>query len=106
MFYLLLLSQSEHMAFGYAYLIASGAVVALVTTYTRAILSTSKLAAVCGIGLATLYGVLYPILREERYALLTGSWALFLLLGTVMWVTRKTQWPDPKRQPAPARQAG
>lgn len=106
MFYLLLLSQSEHMAFGYAYLIASGAVVALVTIYTRAILATTKHAAVCGIGLATLYGVLYPILREERYALLTGSWALFLLLATVMWVTRKTQWLNPERQAASAQQVG
>ncbi|MEO0813651.1 MAG: cell envelope integrity protein CreD, partial [Myxococcota bacterium] len=92
MFYLLLLSQTEHMSFEAAYAIASGAVVALVTVYTRAMLSTARNAVLCGAGLAGVYGVLYPILREEQYALLTGSWALFLLLAAVMWVTRKVDW--------------
>ncbi len=92
MFYLLLLSQTEHMSFGLAYLVASGAVVSLVTFYTRAVLSTLRNALTCGAGLAGVYGVLYPILREEQYALLTGSWALFLVLASVMWATRKVEW--------------
>ncbi|MEM6732309.1 MAG: cell envelope integrity protein CreD, partial [Myxococcota bacterium] len=92
MFYLLLLSQSEHMGFGFAYLIAAAAVVVLITTYTAAVLSNFRSGLLSGSGLAAVYGILYPILRDERYALLTGSWALFLVLATVMIVTRKFDW--------------
>ncbi len=92
LFYLLLFSQSEHVPFAWAYLIASTATVGLITAYTRAILAGTAHALLCGTGLSATYGLLFVILREERFALLTGSWALFLVLAAIMYLTRRLDW--------------
>ncbi|HUU03054.1 MAG TPA: cell envelope integrity protein CreD [Myxococcota bacterium] len=94
LFYLLLLSCSEHIPFSWSYLIASASAIVLVTGYTRAILATTRHALFCGGGLAALYAILYFILNEERYALLVGSWTLFAVLALLMFLTRKVKWPD------------
>jgi inner membrane protein len=95
-FYLLLLSISEHTGFDRAYLIASGVTTLLIAGYARAVLKgfaggVSVLAA-----LATLYGFLYLLLRLEDYALLAGSVGLFVVLALVMFVTRRMNWYDMK----------
>jgi inner membrane protein len=92
LFYMLLFSQSEHVPFAWAYLIASTATVGLITAYTRAILAGTAHALLCGTGLSATYGLLFVILREERFALLTGSWALFLVLAAIMYLTRRLDW--------------
>jgi len=38
------------------------------------------------------YTFLYITLRQQDYALLLGSIALFLVLGVVMFVTRRVDW--------------
>ena len=91
-FYLLLLSLSEHLAFGLSYLIAASAVVVLIFAYARTMLVKESRAALCGLGLGATYGLLYVILREETLALLAGSWALFALLALVMFLTRRVNW--------------
>lgn len=91
-FYTLLLSFSEHTAFGTAYLIASAAVLGLITAYAKTILkNTSVTAMVEGI-LAVLYGYLYILLQLEDYALLMGSIGLFVVLALVMFMTQKIDW--------------
>ena len=45
-----------------------------------------------GGGLLGVYTFLYVTLRQQDYALLMGTVALFVLLGIVMWVTRKVDW--------------
>lgn len=100
LFYMLLLSQSEHVPFAWAYLIASAAVVLLITGYTRAILAGTAQALLCGSGLSAVYGLLYVILREERFALLTGSWALFAVLAAIMYLTRRLDWSSVSTAPA------
>ena len=42
--------------------------------------------------LTALYGFLYLLLRLEDYALLAGSIGLFLVLSTVMFITRRMNW--------------
>ena len=91
-FYLLLVSISEHTGFDLAYLIASSTTTLLIAGYARAVLrglarGVSVLAA-----LTTLYGFLYLLLRLEDYALLAGSVALFLILAFVMFITRGMDW--------------
>lgn len=91
-FYLLELSLAEHLGFGVAYLLASAAVVGLITHYCAAVLQGAGRAAIVGLIVAGLYGFLYILLRNQDYALLVGSVGLFLVLALVMTLTRKIDW--------------
>lgn len=92
LFYLLLLSLSEHLNFLLAYLVAALAIVLLLAGYCAAILGSVGRAAVVGGFIILLYSYLYTLLVNQDYALLAGSTGLFLLLATVMYLTRKIDW--------------
>jgi inner membrane protein len=92
LFFLLLLSFSEHIGFAAAYLVSATACVGLITFYVRFVLGSRGQAAAFGGALAALYGLLYGILSSEDYALLMGSLLVFGLLGAVMVLTRKVNW--------------
>ncbi len=92
MFYLLLLALSEHVAFDLAYGVSAGALVALITVYLTGVLKRLRLALGAGAGLATLYAMLYWILRSEDYSLLMGALLLFGLLAILMVATRRVDW--------------
>src|SRR5216110_966611 len=92
LFYLLLLSISEFIGFGYAYLIAAVASTILITWYCRFFLGGRVRTLMIGAGLAGVYTFLYITLRQQDYALLMGAIALFIVLAIVMYVTRKVDW--------------
>jgi len=92
LFYLLLLALSEHLSFDLAYGLAAGALVGLITTYLTGVLRRLSLALGAGAGLATLYTMLYWILRSEDYSLLMGSLLLFGVLAILMIATRRVDW--------------
>ena len=92
LFYLLLLSISEFLGFGYAYLIAAVASTILITWYCRFFLGGGVRTLMIGAGLAGVYTFLYITLRQQDYALLMGAIALFIVLAVVMYVTRKVDW--------------
>lgn len=92
MFYTLLVSISEHSNFLKAYLIAGSSVVLLITLYSKSILRNLKFSALIGLSLTALYSFIYVIIQLENYALLVGSIGLFLILATVMFVSRKIDW--------------
>ena len=92
MFYLLLLSLSEHIGFGLAYGLAAAACSALLAYYLAGVLGGPKQGLGFGLGLAALYGLLYALLRSEDYALLVGAGVLFAALAAVMAVTRRVDW--------------
>ena len=91
-FFLLLLSLSEHIAFGIAYMIAASACTTLITYYLRYVLGDARRALGFGVALAVMYAVIYAILIAEGTALLMGSVLLFVTLATTMIVTRKFDW--------------
>lgn len=91
-FYTLLLSISEQINFGIAYLISAGAVISLITGYAKAILKNRVVTLMVGGILAILYAYLYILLQLEDYALLMGSIGLFVVLSVVMYLTRKIDW--------------
>jgi len=92
LFYVLLLSISEQMAFNYAYVISSAGIILLVGGYTRSVLTSNVAAlAIAGI-MILLYGFMYVLLQLEDYALLLGSVGLFLILALVMYLTRRIDW--------------
>ena len=92
LFYLLLLSVSEHTSFATAYLISAAASVLLVASYSRSILKSTPIAATIGSLMTCLYGFLYVTMQLEDYALLIGSIGMFVVLGIVMYLTRKIDW--------------
>ena len=91
-FYLLLLSISEHLSFSLAYLIASAALTCMMTLYARSLLETWTRSAYMGLVMALLYLILYLTLNAEDWALLIGSIAAFVITGVVMILTRKLDW--------------
>jgi len=92
LFYLLLLSFSEHIGFAAAYLVAAVATVALTSLYAASALASWVRAGVLCAVLSALYGLFYVILNAEDYALLIGSGLLFAALAATMYVTRKIDW--------------
>lgn len=91
-FYTLLLSITEHSDFLTAYLIAGGAVILLITIYAVSVLKSIKTSTVVFFCLLVLYAFIYVIIQLEDYALLVGSIGTFLILATIMFVTRNLEW--------------
>ena len=92
LFYILLVSLSEQMAFNLAYLISSLAIVFLITAYIYSSYQSKLFTILTFLVLALLYTFLYVILQMQDYSLLIGSIGLFLVLGTFMYLTRKINW--------------
>ncbi len=101
LFYLLLLSISEHAPFGVAYLTAASATVLLIGGYSVAILRGALRGLLMPVVGGPLYGYLYVLLPLEDYARLLGSLGLFLILGLVMYLTRRIDWSAPRRGSTP-----
>ena len=91
-FYLLLLSISEHIPFNATYWIASAAISALMLFYGTAIFN--KIA--YGVFFAAVnficYIFLFGTLQAEDYALLLGSVGIFAVVAALMILTRKIDW--------------
>ena len=91
-FFLLLLSLSEHIEFGLAYSIAASACTLLITYYLRYVLANRTRAMGFGGALLLMYATIYTILITEDTALLMGSALLFATLAAAMLATRKFDW--------------
>ena len=92
LFFLLLLSLSEHMSFLKAYLIAASAAAVVLTQYAAAMLGGWLRGLAFGAGIAVMYGALYVLLRQEQTALVIGAVMLFAVLTVVMTLTRRLDW--------------
>ncbi len=91
-FFLLLVSLSEHLAFGWAYLAASVACIGLLGFYLSHVLRSRARGTGFAAMLATLYAALYGLLVSEDNALVLGAGLLFLILAAIMVITRKVDW--------------
>lgn len=91
-FYLLLLSLSEHLGFNMAYLAATLAIIVLVFLYSRSFMPKIQNSLGTGFALAACYAFIFILLQLESFALLAGSIGMFVLLATLMYVTRKVNW--------------
>ena len=92
LFYLALLSLSEVISFGLAYLVGAASASLLIVGYSAHVLRSFRRALLIGAELAAIYACLFVILRLQDYALLFGTAGLFLALAIVMFVTRKIDW--------------
>jgi inner membrane protein len=92
LFYLLLLSLSEHLPFTPSYIIAAAAMISLIVGYSSSILVQKKRTMLISGLLVLLYACLYILLRLEDYALLFGTIVLVTVLALIMFLTRKIDW--------------
>jgi inner membrane protein len=91
-FYTLLLSISEHIKYNTAFIISAIATLALIGGYVRAILKSGKLSMLIVGILSILYAFIFVIIQLQDYALLIGSIGLFVILGLLMYFSRKIDW--------------
>lgn len=91
LFYLILLSLSEQLGFAQSYLIASTGILSLLSWYAYSVLRSLKFALTVLTAISILYGFLYVIVNLETYALIVGSFGLFIVLAAIMSFTRRLQ---------------
>lgn len=91
-FFSLLVAISEHSSFNFAYLISAFATTALISVYTWAVTKSTGISAIIAGILVLLYGFIFFILQLQDYALLFGNIGLFIILGVIMYFSRKIDW--------------
>jgi inner membrane protein len=92
LFYVLLVSISEHSNFNFAYGISTLGIVSMVALYSLSIFKRRKLTVILITTLTGIYGFLFVTLQLSEYALLMGSLGLALILGATMYFTRNINW--------------
>lgn len=92
LFFLLLLSLSEHLPFVVAYAGAATACTLLLGLYGHHMLGRRRDGLAFGAGMGLLYALLYLLLLREQTALVIGSLGLFGALAAVMLLTRRVDW--------------
>lgn len=92
LFYTLLLALSEKLGFASSYVLATCSIVGLITFYVKGIIGAWKIPGFLGGLLLVLYGYIYSLIQLRDYALLMGSIGLFVILATVMYLSRKIDW--------------
>lgn len=97
LFYLGLLSLSEFISFGAAYLAAATSSTLLIGLYCRSILRSGARSLLIAAALTGIYGFLFFVLQMQDYALIAGTAALFAVLAVVMYATRKVDWSNQSR---------
>ena len=94
MFYLALLSLSEHTGFFKAYLSAAIIIITMISAYVQAALKQLSRTSIITVLLIGLYSMLYAMLRLEDYALLAGVALLLVVLGVMMYLTSNVSKPN------------
>lgn len=90
LFFSLLNSLSEHIGFGSAYLISSGATIGLLSLFSGALLKKPKYVLLISGMLTLLYVFIYILLSLNKFAYLAGNIGLFAALAAIMWLSAKT----------------
>ena len=103
LFFVLLLAFAEVIGFTAAYVLASAAIIGLLSAYSAAVLKSWKRGKFIGALLIGLYALLFVLLNLEAWSLLIGSVLLFVALAGVMYATRNVDWSSVgRREPGEA----
>lgn len=92
MFYVLLLSLAEQVTFLQAYLVAATACAGLIGWYAYYVLHSVSRALLFTLILAGQYAGFYLILTSEELNLLIGAVLCFVIIASVMFLTRNIDW--------------
>lgn len=101
-FYLLLLSLTEIVGFGLAFLTAAAATVGLLAYYAGVSFGSRAVGVRALAGLSALYAAMYVLMTLEDFALLAGSAAAFAVIAATMVATRRIDWYGRGAAPAAA----
>jgi inner membrane protein len=103
LFFVMLLAFAEVIGFTGAYVLASAAIIGLLSAYSAAVLKSWRRGKFVGALLIGLYALLFVLLNLEAWSLLIGSVMLFVALAGVMYATRNIDWSAiGTREPAPS----
>ena len=91
-YYTLLLSFSEQIGYNWAYLVSSISTIALIAVFTASLLNNRIVAVTFTFILSLFYGFIFIIIQLEELSLLFGSVALFIIVATLMYFSRKINW--------------
>ena len=91
-FYLLLLSISEHLNFNISYFLSALMVTALTSIYIGYIIKSPRYTISMAIVESLIYIFLFGILQLTDYALLMGTLGLFAVIALAMYFTRNVDW--------------
>jgi inner membrane protein len=91
-YYILLLSFSEQLGYNYAYLLSSASTIVLISVFTASLLKNRGMAALFAFILSIFYGFIFIIIQLEELSLLFGGIALFIIVATLMYFSRKINW--------------
>jgi inner membrane protein len=92
LFYLGLLSLSEFVPFGWAYLAVAAVTTILIWYYCVKVLQSGRRTLILAGLLSAIYGFLYVALQLQDFSLLFGTGGLFVALTIVICVTRNINW--------------
>jgi len=92
LFYVLLISISEHTNFNIAYLISAGVSSLLISLYSTSVFNSLKFTAILSSTILGIYTFLFVTLQLADYALLMGSIGLTVILAITMFFTRNINW--------------
>jgi inner membrane protein len=90
-YYCLLLSFSEQVGYNIAYAIASVATITLISLYSRSFLD-KRLNLLFTFLLVIFYTFILVIILQQDFSLLLGSIGLFIIVGFLMYFSRKVDW--------------
>lgn len=99
LFYLLLVSLTEHMAFDYAYLISAISIITMITGYAQAVFKNSRFTLILLAALIAIYGFVFITIQMVEYALVIGSIGLTIMMAITLYGTRNIDWYNLKKQP-------
>ncbi len=92
LFYVLLISISEHATFNIAYSLSTIAITTIIALYSFSIFKKFKTSMLLCLVLIAVYGFVYVTLQLTDFALLLGSVGLTITLAATMYYTRNINW--------------
>ena len=92
LFYILLVSISEHSNFNFAYGISTLGIITMISLYSISVFKAGRLSMLLVVTLIGIYGFLFVTLQIADYALLMGSVGLTVILALTMYFTRNINW--------------
>ena len=91
-FYLVLLAQSEYLPFIWAFTVAAGLLILIVTLYSGVVLGRRRRGYLVGTMMGLTYSLLYVLVIAQHISLLLGSLALLAAIAGLMYLTRHVDW--------------
>ena len=91
-FYSLLTALAEHISFELAYLVSGLIIITMIAIFAWSLYKNGRITLIVIATLVALYTYLYVILQLMDYSLLFGNIGLVIILGIIMYFSRKINW--------------